>query len=516
MADHHDSEDESPAIQRLIAQSIEEARRKRGADDAPNEDSLQRTGSNISTASNTTIIPSNEEMEDAYRAQATTDQPLSKRARTVVNKVPNPELKQPMLKLESAKALLAKARRNYNRFAAKSNRAPDRTKYPKLKLTGNMASDMSLVETQTAWVSAECERVKTLHAESKQKLASNDTESEEDDPNDPGSSSSSDRNARQTHLPYINFSMQSEVLLEGGGSPPQKLVTCCVCYDNLDAGASYGCMGQHKDSHTYCHGCLFQWITKSIENNHMQQTIQKTMSGNSLAGEVPCIFFLQDQCAQGALGIPANIPEDVLKKYIDTKVQVRVAEECAPKQAASSLGKDYTPVEKAYQIFMAAIEHCKAGTLCPGCRIPYQKADNCTHMKCSKCNIDFCFVCGHNRGNGDRCGCPSFLEDIFGWRGSRSETAEEKAHWDFLLKRTVWVLNSVKMLITETVWDQMVDAHPDMFNNVFNGRSITLDEINVEGRPPLANTDLAKRAGNVNLSLLIARLDRDFGLTSAI
>ena len=55
---------------------------------------------------------------------------------------------------------------------------------------------------------------------------------------------------------------------------------------------------------------------------------------------------------------------------------------------------------------------------CPGCQIPVSKIIGCLHMHCTKCDMHFCWGCGHAFGKGDQ---HTTYTHIWGCTGPRAK-----------------------------------------------------------------------------------------------
>jgi hypothetical protein len=147
-----------------------------------------------------------------------------------------------------------------------------------------------------------------------------------------------------------------------------------------------------------------------------------------------------------------------------------------------------TQLQCARELITEAMTHGQF-TACPECAQMYRKDDQCMHMTCNACRVNFCYVCGQrsnevcSRGRDcDRDNC--YLQRNPGWDNfaMNDENAATGALYEFQRQKMRFLIGQAKAKISDEVWESVKVQYPDMLTNVLpNGRCITWAE--VEGQP---------------------------------
>ena len=316
----------------------------------------------------------------------------------------------------------------------------------------------------------------------------------------------------------------SEMVLVGGGgsikpgttAPPPHvgaLVECMLCISDFAVEQVFKCSGEN--AHTFCKECVASWTSACCNDTHvMQKEVDNTKGVKSPPGAVPCPCFMTDGCSDGDMNIDSILPKEVKKVLDDARIEIRVEERIRERVAAAQV--NVSPVERAFEIVKECMLLCH-GTACPSCSQVTLKGTDCVHMTCpnQECKTSFCYACGWDRtNNGDICGCVAFFDQKFGWGNFAmgAESGEEGAHMEFLRRKRAWGAKMASRFIKAAVWQQMVVAHPDMFQDVLpNGRHITQQMIK-DAVFPYVSTDNARLAAEMQMNVLVAKLQTKFSL----
>ena len=249
---------------------------------------------------------------------------------------------------------------------------------------------------------------------------------------------------------------------------------CVICLEPIEASPG-GCTFACGLGHALCRRCTSSYVILSccaggaflrpIRRGSCMEEI------TSRAGQLPCPKFIQGECLEGSLPLPALMPlltgpaASLLLDGLRETAAADVAGAAPKEPAADDVARALGVIEEALALGLRA--------KCPGVGCPASFGKDpvgCMHMTCNACGTRFCFAC--ERARVENCGCDSqslFMHDDVG--------AAERSLDLFHFRLRAMYLNEARCLIGAHLWSTVRALHPDALKDVGGGLDISERDI---------------------------------------